>query len=95
MKNEMDKTITFSVREEERDRERKVLLRAVYDALPEVERKKNYPLQLPSMPQLRKIARIDAVYNLSDADQGGHFDDSVGVVSDWRRAGFDILSFVL
>ena len=63
------------------------MLRDVYDALPEAERKKNYPLQLPSMPQLRKIARIDAMYNLSDADQGGHFDDSVGVVSDWRHAG--------
>ncbi len=33
--NEMDKTITFSIREEERDRERKMLLRAVYDALSE------------------------------------------------------------
>jgi len=31
----MDKTLTFSVREEERDRERKMLLRAVYDALSE------------------------------------------------------------
>lgn len=35
MKNEMDKTITFSIREEERDRERKMLIRAVYDALSE------------------------------------------------------------
>jgi len=35
MKNELDKTITFSIREEERDRERKMLLRAVYDALSE------------------------------------------------------------
>ena len=35
MKNEMDKTITFSIREEERDREGKMLLRAVYDALSE------------------------------------------------------------
>lgn len=33
--NEMDKTITFSIHEEERDRERKMLLRAVYDALSE------------------------------------------------------------
>jgi 2-polyprenyl-6-methoxyphenol hydroxylase-like FAD-dependent oxidoreductase len=63
------------------------MLRDTYDALPEAERKKNFPVQLPSMPQLRKIARIDALYNLADADQGGHFDDSVGVVSDWRRAG--------
>jgi hypothetical protein len=62
------------------------MVRDVYDALPEAERKKNYPVQLPSMPQLRKIARIDAKYNLGDADQGGHFKDSVGVVSDWRRA---------
>jgi uncharacterized protein (UPF0297 family) len=31
----MDKTITFSIREEDRDRERKMLLRAVYDALSE------------------------------------------------------------
>ena len=31
----MDRTITFSIREEERDRERKMLLRAVYDALSE------------------------------------------------------------
>ncbi len=35
MKNEMDKTITFSIREEERDRERKMLLHTVYDALSE------------------------------------------------------------
>ena len=35
MKAEMSKTITFSIREEERDRERKALLRAVYDALSE------------------------------------------------------------
>lgn len=35
MKDEMQKTITFSIREEERDRERKMMLRAVYDALSE------------------------------------------------------------
>ncbi len=29
----MDKTITFSIKEEDRDRERKAMLRAVYDAL--------------------------------------------------------------
>ena len=31
----MDKTITFSIREEERDRERKMLLHTIYDALSE------------------------------------------------------------
>ena len=35
MKDEMSKTITFSIKEEERDRERKALVRTVYDALSE------------------------------------------------------------
>ena len=35
MKDEMSKTITFSIREEERDKERKILLRTVYEALSE------------------------------------------------------------
>ena len=34
-KNDMEKTITFSIHEEDRDRERRQLLRAVYDALTE------------------------------------------------------------
>lgn len=34
-KNDNNKTITFSIREEERDRERRAALRAVYDALSE------------------------------------------------------------
>ncbi len=34
-KDEMSKTITFSIREDEKERERKRLLRAVYDALDE------------------------------------------------------------
>ena len=35
MKDEMSKTITFSIKEEEHDRERKALLHTVYDALSE------------------------------------------------------------
>ena len=35
MKDDMSKTITFSIREDDRDRERKLLLRTVYDALSE------------------------------------------------------------
>ena len=34
-KNDMEKTITFSIHEEDRDRERRQLLGAVYGALPE------------------------------------------------------------
>ena len=35
MKDQMSKTITFNIREEERDKERKQLLRTVYEALSE------------------------------------------------------------
>ena len=35
--NDMDKTITFSIHEEDRDAQRKVLLRNVYEALSERE----------------------------------------------------------
>ena len=34
-KNDMEKTITFSIHEEDRDRERRMMLRTVYDALVE------------------------------------------------------------
>ena len=34
-RNDMEKTITFSIHEEDRDRERRQMLRAVYDALVE------------------------------------------------------------
>ncbi len=34
-KDELGKTITFSIRDEDKDRERRMLLRAVYDALSE------------------------------------------------------------
>ena len=59
--------------------------RDYYDALPQEARKRNYPVHLPAMPQLRKIARIDAVYNLTDNDAGKQLPHSVGTVGDWRR----------
>lgn len=61
------------------------LLRGIYDAVPPESRRKEYPVQLPAMPQLRKIARIESLRDLGDGDIGKHFTDSVGVVSDWRR----------
>ena len=60
-------------------------LRNVYDAVPAEARRQEYPLQLPAMPQLRKIARIESLRDLGDEDISKHFTDSVGVVSDWRR----------
>lgn len=35
MKNDMDKTITFTIHEEDRDAQRKAMLKAVYEALSE------------------------------------------------------------
>lgn len=47
--------------------------------------KKNYPVHLPAMPQLRKVAYIDAEVILQDSDQGKEFADSVGEVGYWRK----------
>lgn len=67
------------------------MIRNLYDDLyagdPEA-RRTNYPLHLAAMPQFRKIARIDAETVLSDDQYGRHFDDSVGLYADWRKAGF-------
>ena len=59
------------------------MMRERYDALAKEDRVKNYPVHLPAMPQIRKIARIDAVYNLSDADVGKHFEHTVGAAGNW------------
>ena len=60
------------------------LIREYYDQLPPEERKLNFPLQLPAMPQLRKIAAIDSFHNIEDCDCETHFPDSIGVAGDWR-----------
>ena len=46
-----------------------------------------YPLFVPGMAQYRKIWSIDAAYVLNAADETADFDDSVGLVGDWRKAG--------
>ena len=40
------------------------------------------------MPQFRKIGRIDALTVLSDNQYGTHFEDSVGLYADWRKANY-------
>ena len=61
------------------------LIRDKYDKLTSEQRKKNYPVHLAAMPQFRKIGRIDALQTIDGEDHGKCFDDSVGLVSDWRR----------
>ena len=63
------------------------LMRARYDRFSRAERLKNYPVHLPAMPQIRKIAHIDAIYNLSAGDEGKHFDHSVGTTGNWTAPG--------
>ena len=59
------------------------MLREHYDTFCREERKKNYPVHLPAMPQLRKIAHIDALYNLTESDVGKHFEHSIGATGNW------------
>ncbi|MBR2509404.1 MAG: FAD-dependent oxidoreductase [Lentisphaeria bacterium] len=61
------------------------LIRRRYDDIPDLDRKKNYPVHLSAMPQLRKIGAINALYTLDDADHCKRFEDSIGLAPDWRK----------
>ena len=61
------------------------VIRSHYDRLPEELRKKCYPLHLPGMAQLRKIARIAGLSEITDGGAGTFVKDSVGVAADWRK----------
>ena len=61
-------------------------IRRYYDAMSAKERKICYPVHLPGMPQLRKIARIDAMAEIKPGEAGKFCADSVGIAADWRKA---------
>ena len=42
---------------------------------------------LPTIPQLRMTRRVDGWYTVDDGEQFQTFADSIGMVSDWRKAG--------
>ena len=46
-----------------------------------------YPLKLPLMPQFRKTYCIPGEYVLKAGENNRHFDDSIGLLPDWRKAG--------
>lgn len=56
-----------------------------YDMIPKEKRKKDYPVHLPAMPQIRKIAHIDAVHVLGDADVYKPVEHCIGMASDWIK----------
>ena len=45
------------------------------------------PTMLATVPQIRMTSRIDGEYVLDDKEMHMHFDDSIGMVSDWRKRG--------
>ena len=61
-------------------------MRRYYDAMTPERRKRCYPVHLPTMPQLRKIARIDGMAEIRTGEAGLFRSDSVGVAADWRKA---------
>ncbi len=45
------------------------------------------PATIPTIPLLRMTRRIDGAYTLHDTEQHTRFEDSIGMVSDWRNRG--------
>lgn len=46
-----------------------------------------YPIKLPLMPQFRKTYCLDGEYVLKAGENNRRFEDSVGLLADWRKAG--------
>lgn len=42
---------------------------------------------IATIPQIRMTRRPDGAFTLDDTDDHKHFDDSIGLISDWRKAG--------
>ena len=45
------------------------------------------PTSIASIPQLRMTRRLRGEYTLDESEMHRYFDDSVGMVSDWRKRG--------
>ncbi|MBO7329409.1 MAG: FAD-dependent oxidoreductase [Lentisphaeria bacterium] len=60
-------------------------IRRYFDDFVPEKRKRCYPVHIPAMPQIRKIARIDAMSLIKEGDGGIYCSDSIGVAADWRR----------
>ncbi len=46
-----------------------------------------FPAHVPQVPSFRMTRRLAGAYALDDAEQFQHFDDSIGLTCDWRKAG--------
>lgn len=45
------------------------------------------PSMIPSIPQIRMTRRIVGEYTLDDIEKHKYFEDSIGMVSDWKKRG--------
>ncbi len=45
------------------------------------------PVTMPTIPQLRMTRKLVGEYSLSDKEMHTYFEDSIGMVSDWRKRG--------
>ena len=60
------------------------IIRTTYDTIPAERKKGCYPLYLPGMAQVRKIACIEGMAEIAEGFAGVPVKDSVGVAADWR-----------
>jgi len=49
--------------------------------------KEVWPVTMPTVPQIRMTRKIVGEYVLDDSEMHKHFEDSIGMVSDWRKRG--------
>ena len=56
-----------------------------------IEKRKNdqsfIPVTLPTIPQIRMTRKIVGEYILDESESHKYFEDSIGIVSDWRKRG--------
>ena len=45
------------------------------------------PATIASIPQLRMTRRIDGEYTLDDTEKHTRFEDSIGMIANWRKRG--------
>lgn len=48
---------------------------------------KHFPVTIATTPQIRMTRKIVGEYTLHDTEQHKYFEDSIGMVSDWRKRG--------
>ena len=46
-----------------------------------------FPVTIATIPQIRMTRKLVGEYILSDKEQHTYFEDSVGMIADWRRRG--------